>query len=383
MRLLEYSHDFPTQIDQNPFHIKGTLTPPQHRDTALDAYISAVERDILNLTTKPVRDNLTTRERHALKQLHRRTDIIIKAADKGSGTVVMDRDWYINECLRQLNDTKFYRRLDTDITSDIQTRVEFYIKRLHTDGFIDYKTKQFLIQTDPKPAIPFKLALRLRRICSSDESFTLRANELIQYLNDLGYNLSFLKREIQRVHAITRNETLKPSLPTTNQPSRVPLVITYNPALRSVSSIIQRHFKILSSSPRCNNVFQTTPLVAFRRTDNLSDILVRSKLRTDKQTNVTMGSFRCGKNCITCRYITDGRTNYTFSATATATATATALTQCRKEVIECKKKVIKQAFWLVNEQRSSQLANQIFCFQIKRAPWMAQLWRNFSWLCDN
>ena len=26
-------------------------------------------------------------------------------------------------------------------------------------------------------------------------------------------------------------------------------------------------------------------------------------------------SFRCGKNCITCRYITDGRSNYTFSAT--------------------------------------------------------------------
>ena len=32
-------------------------------------------------------------------------DIIIKAADKGSGTVIMDRHWYINECLRQLNDT--------------------------------------------------------------------------------------------------------------------------------------------------------------------------------------------------------------------------------------------------------------------------------------
>ena len=53
--------------------------------------------------------------------------------------------------LRQLNDTKFYRRLDTDITSDIQTRVEFFTKRLHKDGVIDYKTKQFLIQTDPKP----------------------------------------------------------------------------------------------------------------------------------------------------------------------------------------------------------------------------------------
>ena len=107
MHLLEYFHDFRTQIDLNPFHIKSTCswTPPQHRATALDAFISAVERDILNLTHKPVRDSLATRERHALKQLRRRTDIIIKAADKGSGPVIMDRDWYINEYLRQLKRT--------------------------------------------------------------------------------------------------------------------------------------------------------------------------------------------------------------------------------------------------------------------------------------
>ena len=63
----------------------------------------------------------------------------------------MGRDWYRNECLRQLNDTKFYRRLDTDISSDILTRVQFYIKQLHKDGVIDDKTKKFLIQADPKP----------------------------------------------------------------------------------------------------------------------------------------------------------------------------------------------------------------------------------------
>ena len=122
--------------------------------------------------------------------------------------------------------------------------------------------------------------------------------------------------QIQWVHhAITRDETLKPSQTTTNQTSRVPLVITYNAVFCSISSIIQRHFKILSSFPRCNSVFQTTPLVAFRRLDKLSDILVRSKLRTDKQTNVTKGSCRCRKNCMTCLYITNGRTNYTFSVT--------------------------------------------------------------------
>ena len=178
---------------------------------------------------------------------------------------------------------------------------------------------QYLLQSSYHPlhanrAIPFSLALRLRLIASK-ESFTLRVNELIQYHNDRGCSLYFLKKEFQRAHAITHNETLKSSRTATNQPSRVPLVITYNPAVRFISSIMQRHFKILSSSPRSSNVFQTTPLVAFRRTDNLSDILVRTKLRSDKQTDVTKGSFWCGKNCITCRYMIDGCTNYTFSGT--------------------------------------------------------------------
>ena len=77
----------------------------------------------------------------------------------------------------------------------------------------------------------------------------------------------------------------------------------------------KKHFSVLSSSPRCTSVFTSVPLVAFRRTDNLSDILVKSKLRTVTQTSLSKGSFRCGNNCITCHYITDGRTNYTFSAT--------------------------------------------------------------------
>ena len=47
-------------------------------------------------------DNLPKTERDALRQLKRRHDIIIKSADKGSATVVMDRSWYMNECNRQL-----------------------------------------------------------------------------------------------------------------------------------------------------------------------------------------------------------------------------------------------------------------------------------------
>ena len=96
-----------------------------------------------------------------------------------------------------------------------------------------------------KRAIPFSLALRLRRICSCEETFMQRSNELKSYLNKRGYNLSFLNQEVARVHNITRTQALTPiDTSITNQPQRVPLVITYNPALRYISSIINKHFNM-------------------------------------------------------------------------------------------------------------------------------------------
>ena len=44
----------------------------------------------------------------------------------------------------------------------------------------------------------------------------------------------------------------------------------------------------------------------------------------------------------------------------------------QKRVNSVQKEEINQALGLVNDQRNSQMANQIFCFQIKRTPRMAQ-----------
>ena len=47
--------------------------------------------------------------------------------------------------------------------------------------------------------------------------------------------------------------------------------------------------------------------------------------------------------------------------------------QWRKELIQCKKnKQTKHSDWSMIKKKLT-LANQIFCFQIKRMPWMAQL----------
>ena len=74
---------------------------------SLACFINAIEKDIMTCKPAPIRNNLSRKERNALTTLRKRTDIVIKPADKGSGTVVMDHSWYVNECDRQLNDTKY------------------------------------------------------------------------------------------------------------------------------------------------------------------------------------------------------------------------------------------------------------------------------------
>ena len=70
------------------------------------------------------------------------------------------------------------------------------------------------------------------------------------------------------------------------------------------------------SSNRCKNVFQHLPVVAFRRSPNLRDLLVTAKLPSNSANpQLSFGSFRCGKNCATCPYIPHGLTSYTFFST--------------------------------------------------------------------
>ena len=79
----------------------------------------------------------------------------------------------------------------------------------------------------------------------------------------------------------------------------------------------KKHFCILPSSQRCTQIFTLPSFMAFRRSNNLGDILVKSTLPTNPQTQPLEGSYKCGTNynCLTCNYINDGRADYTFSAT--------------------------------------------------------------------
>ena len=113
----------------------------------------------------------------------------------------MDKTWYIDECNRQLTDTRFYQRLNEDRTAEIQKRVTFYVDRMHKNKLISDKNKQYLIQTDVKPG-RFYILPKVhepgnpgRPIVSSNSHPTERISHFVDYhLQPLVHKLpSFVK----------------------------------------------------------------------------------------------------------------------------------------------------------------------------------------------
>ena len=83
---------------------------------------------------------------------------------------------------------KFYRQLDGDITDTIQQRVTVYIERMFNDGYIDKKTKKYLVQTNVKPG-RFYILPKIhgnpgRPIVSSNSHPTEHISQFVDYYHD-------------------------------------------------------------------------------------------------------------------------------------------------------------------------------------------------------
>ena len=64
-----------------------------------------------------------------------------------------------------------------------------------------------------KRSIPYSLGLRLRCICSDDNAFNKRCDELYEHLKKRGYTEKLIKREINKARQVLRDQALKPSVP--------------------------------------------------------------------------------------------------------------------------------------------------------------------------
>ena len=97
--------------------------------------------------------------------------------------------------------------LDVNVsrTSDGSINTHLYTKPMDEHRHLLHSSCHLL---HTKKAIPFSLALRLRRICPTDETFKIRTSERTTYLLKRGYKLDFVSERIQRAADIHRIYTL-------------------------------------------------------------------------------------------------------------------------------------------------------------------------------
>lgn len=179
-------------------------TPPPHKLPPEVHFLIKQDNKEVHKHEKIHKDrrNLTEDEIQALTELKHNKHIVIKPADKGSAVVILSRDQYIFEAMRQLQDTNYYRKLDSPIYLHTVPMVEHVIDRLYNKKFINIRQKQYLkgeveprirrfyilpkIHKDPnKWTIPFKIPAG-RPIVSDCGSETYATAEYIDhFLNPL------------------------------------------------------------------------------------------------------------------------------------------------------------------------------------------------------
>ena len=132
-------------------------TPPDHKVS--HSTLNTVQ-DILNATEALIKkhkvingrlmmrnhqvNNLSKDERCALKFLQDNPSIVIKPADKGSATVVLNKDAYLKEAYRQLDNTNYYRKLDEPIYPKNVPRINEILEEMASMKIISHKQLLFL-----------------------------------------------------------------------------------------------------------------------------------------------------------------------------------------------------------------------------------------------
>ena len=124
--------------------------------------------------------------------------------------------------------------------------------------------------------IPYSLGYRLKRICSSEADYKVRLDELSSNLLSRGYCNKVIKSAFQRLNQISREQALQKVSKT--KKNNTTFTLTYDPRMNSPSEIVKRHYMIASNDPSFRKNFPEIPRIAFRRSRNLGELLMRSKL---------------------------------------------------------------------------------------------------------
>ena len=152
IKLSYFFHNKPRYSDPKPFVEKSDWSPDNtqlHQDLLKELENLEKESDKIQLRNGP--SNLTKPEKQAIRSLQNNKNIIIKPADKGSATVIMNKKDYIDEANRQLSNTLHYKKLGQPVFPSITNRVNDILTSLHHKKSINKKQLEYLsVPSNPR-----------------------------------------------------------------------------------------------------------------------------------------------------------------------------------------------------------------------------------------
>ena len=129
-----------------------------------------------------------------------------------------------------------------------------------------------------KNGIPSGLAMRARRICSSDVAFERQTLDIRRNLRSRGYSDEHNKKGMGRAGAMSRSTLLKGET-YKKRKEGTPLVVPFSSHLPNINRILRNKKSILQRSETLKKIFKDDTFVSYKRGTNLADVLVHKRLR--------------------------------------------------------------------------------------------------------
>ena len=149
LRLMWHFRNDERPFSQERFKPKSTFNP-RNKDAVIETYLSCLEERLLDIEIPSKRfNNLTKDERNAMYSLKDDKSIIIKGADKGSAVIVWDREDYIKEATKQLEDKEVYMEVPNDSSALVSTIFKS-LEKIRKRGDLSQDTLNYFWVKDPK-----------------------------------------------------------------------------------------------------------------------------------------------------------------------------------------------------------------------------------------
>ena len=165
-----------------------------------------------------------------------------------------------------------------------------------------------------KEGVEKGVALRLRRICSTEEKFEKQSKNYKAFLVNREHIPKEVVNNFEKVKTISRNEARRKKAQD-NKEKKHRFFTEFNPNSPNISKIIKKHEHLLRGHEKLNKLF---PLGSFqvvnRRGKNLRELILRADPYSTRPIEANCEYRKCGK-CDSCKKIVVGSPNVKSFAT--------------------------------------------------------------------